>query len=484
MKKALLERKKASPFRTVLMFAFFVSAMAIVVTALPSAFAHGGMQPPAADFGGKKASLFVKVDPPIVTDISQPITISARFFDENSNENFKEVTYRIFFEKDGRVIPIQTEGGDIFGGQGLFYDPNGNLQIKVVPENTPVATAKGIAEIQYGGIWNRGSPVVVEGPIFTEPGLYNLFVEIHTVGTTRTQVDPVLEYDIWVTPGREEMIDVPVDGQTHQIKIRNYYGSIDQSSYDSESKTIQFSMPYDWNSGIWNKTGMLHTEVFIPKALSDFDKESLRGQVNGIDVPVFAIPSSLSGGDSAVVHFTISKQNLQTIAEKVRAENRSPDAAIFSLMPPDPENQVRLAQVAADSQNYKVSLSWPEQIFPEQPVTFGVKITDKSDRPVGAATYELVIVDGDGNEVSRSGGVTTPEGISSQDANFNAQGAFTVKVEKINASSESVQSSLTVVPEFPAGIAVMMAVAAAIGAVIAASRKAGLFGAAAGRMMR
>jgi hypothetical protein len=49
---------------------------------------------------------------------------------------------------------------------------------------------------------------VVEGPIFIEPGLYNLFIEVHTVGTTITQVNPVLKYDVWATPSREEAINI------------------------------------------------------------------------------------------------------------------------------------------------------------------------------------------------------------------------------------------------------------------------------------
>jgi hypothetical protein len=443
---------KRFPLRPVLAIAFFAS-MLIVVPALPGAFAHGGMQPPAADFGGKKASLFLKLDPPVVTDASQPVFITARFFDENTNENFKEVTYRIFFMKDGKEIPISTEGG-MYGGQGFFYDPNGNLLIKIVPEKTAGAVAKGEPEFQYGGVWNRGQPVEVRGPIFTEPGLYNLFVEIHTVGTTRTQVEPVLKYDVWVTPGREQTIDVPVNGQTQQVKVRNYYGAIDNSSYDEATKTIKFSMPFDWKSDMVSRIGMLHTEVFIPKAISEFDKESLSGTVNGIDTPVFV---DNFGENETVVHFTISKQHLENLANQIRSEDRTPSQAVFTLSPPDPENMVNIMQLDADSSNYKVTLTIPEFIFPEQPIPFGVKITDKGGNPKSAATYEMVILDNQGNELSRSGGVTTPEGISSQDVTFNAQGSFTVRVEKINASGESVQSSIQVVPEFPVGIASMVA---------------------------
>ncbi|MDQ4101557.1 MAG: hypothetical protein M3115_05165 [Thermoproteota archaeon] len=445
--------------------AFFATVI-LFTSIFQSALAHGGHQPPAADFEGKKASLFVNLDPPVVTDVSQPITISARFFDENTNENFKEVTYRIFFQKNGVEIPIVTEGGQ-FGGQGFFYDPEGDLQIRVLPRDSENVVARGEAEPQYGGIWNRGGPIVVEGPLFIEPGLYNLFVEVHTVGTTRTQVDPVLQYDVWVTPGREELVNISEGSQAQQVKIRNYYGTLDSSDYDPETKTIQFSMPFNWTSDMISRIGMLHTEVFMPKSLSDFNKQSLNATVNGISVPV-AVDTYTP--NATIVHYTISKTNLENIASKVMSENRTADKAVFALSPSSPDSEVKVAQVSAESENYKVGLTWPEQILPQQPVTFGIRITDKADVPVSAAAYELVLLDKDGNEITRSGGVTTPEGISSQDVTFASQGSFNVRVEKIKDTNEMVQSGLTVVPEFPVGFASLVTTLAIAAIVIAAKR--------------
>lgn len=449
--------------------AFFVAAVILAPSLMPSAFAHGGMQPPAADFSGKKVSLFVSLEPTVVANQNDPVYINARLFDENTNINFKHVNYRIYFQKDGTNIPIITEGDSRMGGLGFFYDPEGDLQIKIVPTDRPNAVAKGEAEPFLGGIWNRGGPVVVEGPIFTEPGLYNLFIEIWTVDTPKTQVADPLKYDIWVTPGREEMISANEGGQTYEIKVRNYYGAIENSSFDQHNKTIEFSMPFNWTSDLPNRMGMLHTEVFIPKALSDFDKDSLRGKVNGIDVPVFVVPTRISGEDSAVVHFTISQKNLMNIAEKIRSENRSPHDAIFTLSPPSPDTEIRLVQVSPESDNYKVSLTWPEQVFPGQPVTFGIGIEDKSGNAIPSAPFELIVMDKDGNQVSRAGGVTTPEGISSQDVTFDSQGSFKVKVDKIKGTSESVESAITVVPEFPIGIA-SAAAAIAVGIIVAARR--------------
>jgi hypothetical protein len=152
------------------------------------------------------------------------------------------------------------------------------------------------------------------------------------------------------------------------------------------------------------------------------------------------------------------------------SENRTPYKAVFALSPSSPDGEVKVAQVSAESENYKVSLTWPEQILPQQPVTFGMRITDKSDMPVSATAYELVLVDKDGNEVTRSGGVTTPEGISSQDVTFASPGSFNVRVEKIKDTNEMVQSGLTVVPEFPIGFASIVTTLAIAAIVIAAKR--------------
>ena len=79
-------------------------------------------------------------------------------------------------------------------------------------------------------------------------------------------------------------------------------------------------------------------------------------------------------------------------------------------------------------------------------------------------------MDKDGNEVTRSGGMTTPEGISSQDVTFASPGSFNVRVEKIKDMNEMVQSGLTVVPEFPVGIASIVNALAIATIIIAAER--------------
>jgi hypothetical protein len=62
---------------------------------------------------------------------------------------------------------------------------------------------------------------VVQGSIFIELGLYNLFVGVRTVGTTRAQVDPVLMYDVWRDSQSRRSVNISEGCQTQQIRIRN-----------------------------------------------------------------------------------------------------------------------------------------------------------------------------------------------------------------------------------------------------------------------
>jgi hypothetical protein len=82
----------------------------------------------------------------------------------------------------------------------------------------------------------------------------------------------------------------------------------------------------------------------------------------------------------------------------------------------------------------------------------------------------LTLVDKDGKEVTRSGRLTTPEDISSQDVTFTSPGPFNVRLEKIKDMNKSVQSGLTVMPEFPVGIASIAATLALAAIIIAAKR--------------
>lgn len=427
--------------------------VAIIVTPVTPAFAHGGHEPPPVDLGGRQTAVFVKLDPPVVSgEENENVFINVRFYDKATNENFEQVTYRIWMIKDGVKIL-----------QEWFYDPAGDLTIKIVPKNIEKVKVFGDREPQLNGLYNRGGPVVVEGPVFVKKGLHNLFIEIFSVGTTRTLVDPPLQFDAWVGIAYEEVYPVSYNGGSHDIKIRNFYDRIENFNFDPETLTMEFATPFNWSKESIEKVGVLHIEMFIPKELQEFNRESLQGTINGFPVPVFV---DVYAEENVVVHYTISAKNLQNLADSVLAENSSPDMAVFGIKPGQAES--REISTTLNSQNYNVNISWPEQIFPDTPVPIALFFSDVNGNRIPNATYDLILVK-DGQTILNRNGVSAGEGFASHDVLFDSQGTITVIVDKINGTDESVEMTINVVPEFPLGL--LLSITIAFGMYVALYRR-------------
>jgi hypothetical protein len=425
-----------------------VMALLLPLTTLQviPAFSHGGMEPPPVNLGGKQASVFVKLDPPVITgEENKDVFINVRFYDKATSENFEQVTYRIWVIKDEEKIL-----------QEWFYDPDGDLTVKIVPRNSDAVKVFGDREPQLNGLYNRAGPVVVEGPIFVERGLHNLFIEIFSVGTTRTLVDPPLQFDAWVGLAYEEIYPVSYNGGSYDVKIRNFYDKIESFNFDPNTLTMQFSTPFNWSREFLDKIGMLHLEMFIPKALAEFDSESLRGTINGLPVPVFV---DTYAEDNVVVHYTISSQNLQNLADDVLAQNGSVDEVVFGISPS--ESEIIEISSTLNSEHYRVEVSWPEQILTDIPVPLSLFFYDVNGNRIPEATYDLIL-EKDGQMIFNRNGVSTSEGFASHDIIFTSQGPVTVRVSKINGSDETVEMMINVVPEFPIGLLLSITAAFAI----------------------
>ena len=75
----------------------------------------------SASFGDRNADLLIKMNPPVVTtetikDQAQKPTVQFKLLDSKTNQTFKEVTYFITIEKDGK--PLLSD---------WFFNPDGDL---------------------------------------------------------------------------------------------------------------------------------------------------------------------------------------------------------------------------------------------------------------------------------------------------------------------------------------------------------------------
>jgi hypothetical protein len=301
------------------------------------------MEELVASLGDRQANLLIKMSPPVVTtDLiqkqSQKPEILFRLYDSKTNQTFKEVTYYITIEKNGKQLMSDW-----------FYDPNGDLTLQMQPRNTSQIRVSGDLDPILNAYTSQGAgPVVASGPIFLEGGLYNFIVRIVTVDYVRTILpdDQQPVFDGGLSVGAYQNKSLDIEGKPIPIEILSYYDKINNISYVPSSNAISFDMPFDYNTSRLNDTDnnvYIHQEVYVPRPSALSSSGGYTGFVNGMDVTNNLVVDG-SNETKDVVHFMLTKPIVLQIASQHNqasaasaasaTDNSSPSSIMnFSLIP-------------------------------------------------------------------------------------------------------------------------------------------------------
>jgi len=286
----------------------------------------------SASFGDRTANLLIRMSPPVVTtetiqEQAQRPEIQFRLYDNQTDQNFKEVTYFITIEKDGKTLLSDW-----------FFNPNGNLTLQMQPRNQNQISIYGELDPILNAYTSRGeSPVVAAGPIFLEGGLYHFIVRIVTVDFSRTIIpdDQQPVFDGWLSVGAAKDANLDVNGEVTPIKVLSYYDEIGNITYDQSKNSINFTMPFNYNLDRLNdpkNNVYIHQEVEIPRPSPLSSSGGYLGYTNHKDVSnVLMVDGSNKTKD--VVHFMMTKPVVLQIAnEYVKNSNNNTASDNDSLM--------------------------------------------------------------------------------------------------------------------------------------------------------
>jgi hypothetical protein len=293
------------------------------------------MEELSASFGDRNADLLIKMNPPIVTtetikDQAQKPTVQFKLLDSKTNQTFKEVTYFITIEKDGK--PLLSD---------WFFNPGGDLLIEMQPRNQNKISVYGELDPILEAYTSReGSPVVASGPIFLDGGLYHFIVRIVTVDYSRTILpdDQQPVFDGWLSIGAAKNANLTVDGKTIPTKVLSYYDEIGNITYNKPSNSINFTMPFNYDPKRLDdpkNTVFIHQEVEVPKPSVLSADGAYQGYTNGKDVTnVLMVDGNNQTKD--VIHFMLTKPVVQQISNEYlnKTNQTSADGLMtFSLVP-------------------------------------------------------------------------------------------------------------------------------------------------------
>jgi hypothetical protein len=293
------------------------------------------MEELTASFGDRNADLLIKMNPPAVTtetiqDQAQQPTVQFQLLDSKTNQSFKEVTYFITIEKDGK--PLLSD---------WFFNPNGNLTIEMHPRNQNQISVYGELDPILEAYSSReGSPVVAAGPIFLDGGLYHFIVRIVTVDYSRTILpdDQQPVFDGWLSIGAAKNANLTVDGKTIPTKVLSYYDEIGNITYNQPSNSINFTMPFNYDPKRLDdpkNTVFIHQEVEVPKPTVLSADGAYQGYTNGKDVTnVLMVDGNNQTKDT--IHFMLDKPIVQQISNEYLNKTNQTSAEglmTFSLVP-------------------------------------------------------------------------------------------------------------------------------------------------------
>jgi hypothetical protein len=280
------------------------------------------MEELAASFGDRSANLLIRMSPPVVTteaikEQGQKPEIQFRLYENQSDQNFKEVTYFITIEKNGKTLMSDW-----------FFNPNGNLTIQMQPRNQSQISVYGELDPIMNAYTTRGSdPVVAAGPIFLEGGLYHFIVRIVTVDFSRTILpdDQQPVFDGWLSVGATKDVTLDVNGTSVPLGLISYYDEVDNVTYDESSHSVNITMPFTYSTERINDPDnnvFIHQELEIPKPSPLSSTGGYLGYVNGKDVTnVLTVDGNNATQD--VVHFLLAKPAVKQIVDEYLAKNNT-----------------------------------------------------------------------------------------------------------------------------------------------------------------
>ena len=321
-------------FPAYLLFMLLITSFASYTFTFSNVFGDGlFMEELVGSFGDRQANLLIKMSPPVVTTEliqkqSQKPVIQFKLYDSQTNQTFKEVTYFITIEKNGKQLLADW-----------FYNPKGDLLLQMQPRNTSKITVSGELDPILNAYTSQGSGyVVASGPIFAEGGLYHFIVRIVTIDYVRTIIpdDKQPEFNGWLSVGASKEKVFDIDGKPVPIKILGYYDKINDVAYEPSSHAISFDMPFSYDMDRLNAKDnnvYIHQEVDIPKPSVLSAAGGYTGLVNGVDVTNNLVVDG-SNKTKDVVHFMLTKPVVLQIASKHnQTSNNSSSTMNFSLIP-------------------------------------------------------------------------------------------------------------------------------------------------------
>lgn len=411
-------------------YAISVILSVLLVLSVSNAYGHGlGFDESIPVLiAGKQVSVEATLKPASLEEAqkTQPV-FTVRAHEPNSNATIAGMDYRVVVESKNEVILDQR-----------FRSSDGLVLANLVPDkNAAGAQVNGQPASQNVVDVGQSLPAEIKSKMLSDGGLYHVAVTLEKT-STGVQLQEDRTFDLYLSVSKVQDFPVETAHGQQTMSVRTYYDEVTDFSYDQITKTISFSMPFNWSMEYVNQVQVLHMEVQFPKSLPDLQVNGYRGILNGQELTSESIQiDDFTYEDKRLVHFVISNSKLVSLADSAKG-----DKAVFTLsaleIPKFPMD------LFSNNEKYLWQLSWgPEIIRTGAPTTFVMNLQNPTTGDlVRNSSFDFVLTK-DGEEVHRQR-LSSNLGTYSYQYTFLQPGTYRLAAQNINNEQESAQIDLVV----------------------------------------
>jgi hypothetical protein len=372
---------------------------------------------PPATIGNRQASLYVKVNPPVLTTSAQAASTAGaqnaymqfRLFDANNNQTIQHVTYQITVTRgtssSTREKPLLLD---------FFHAHNGLLTLKVEPTNAPLAIFGQQDPFLQSWVADPGGNILIRGPLLLQGGLYHFHIEIFSIDNDRNIFIPAQapKFDAYLSVGDVYHNIWNYQGQNYNTTLISYYDKINNLKFAASKPTFTWSMPFDYNiSRINQQPIFVHEEMRLPKSWKGFgDLNQFNATVNGqqlsgrsLAIDPFSFPNDM------IVHYLVNKNDIIKLVQEINSNsNKSAAAGItktnttglmkFALSPLNTTTQIATSSdIPTNTGSIHAAVSWsPNPLAANTQSTLKISFYDPTATAPLTNTdvrYNLIIFD-------------------------------------------------------------------------------------------
>ncbi|MCH7968210.1 MAG: peptidase [Thaumarchaeota archaeon] len=428
-----------------LVLIFILIVFFSIPTFVDNVFGHGlgGDQAPPISFAGMEVTVSTMLTPSDITvgEVDKA-KIQVRFFDTLTDITLEKVTYRIEIWRSGQLL-----------ARNLFYDVDGVLNLDIRPvlgctelklwKCTKYFASEHASAPLALYVPNEGSPLIV-GPIFDKGGLYNIRVDIEGASSPTTLITKRLTYDTFVSVAQQQDFVIPTAAAEVPVIIKTYYDDVYNFKFENSDNSIYFEMPFDWDPEYISLVPLVHEEVRVPKSFAPYAEGiQFKGYMNSVEVDQrILLLDPYSYEDTNILHFLVTKNELERINQVLGPENYDNKLATFKLVPQSSftRNSQEFYLVDLETKTQKtpttVNIAWDSRYGKGDEIPFEFTFFDPSRNLIKDIRYSYTVIDQNSNEIifENTGddpnnlGIVATEGIDIQRINIPSQGSYRIDV--------------------------------------------------------